>query len=744
MRRIFIILGLLTCLSVPQQKAEGAARQDTSGVLIPIYLQYWHDLITKEQEKALQMAAPEENSDANSSPDPVSLQTKSAVTGRVNAMRSEVESSDMDRRHKILYLSAIYNMLRRLNLERRYGRINAALTPKVISSFEEMMKADRAAGSIVPVIEKQPYAVGAINLPIFQQNFGFQEARALLLRKYAEEHPENFLNILNTGFRDLAAEPFVDTILGKIAHRYPEQVYDYATSFTLVGNAVRKSKDPLVRAIVQIGKSPSATRLLPFVDYVVDSTYTIAQLEKIAADDDAFYKLSVKTMMDMNRKGLSGEPPIGVKAMERNVKRRALKYIREVNDLHESPDAVRFACTNKFSSQEIYYLLINGQEEIYTSSFVGLYKRMMQRLDPPRGDQFLMSLIFDRFRKFITLAAAYNTLDGFLASMSQQNASLLMKKFVGGLENSDGLEDAVDVADAFASIKDSVLLRNLQGETNRNYQTMVSQGNARGKVIYGLLTSLFNTRESSNNDSVWSKGMSRKLNLPPIDYIPFKSLVNDSSGIVYQVVFFYGDKDGFDSYNSFMSSFRGSGWRVSQQKYWTTIGTTKGHPITIFAKRPQADPDEDQKGMDELQKYLEAKEIRPTVYIHRGHSYHVNSTIAELQSSARLVMLGSCGGYNSLAGVLNVAPDAQIISSKQTGSMYVNEPIIRTIEETIRSGKDLDWIKMWGHLNNQFKGDKAHYDMFEDYIPPHKNLGAIFIKAYKKLMNENAPVDTTT
>ena len=29
--------------------------------------------------------------------------------------------------------------------------------------------------------------------------------------------------------------------------------------------------------------------------------------------------------------------------------------------------------------------------------------------------------------------------------------------------------------------------------------------------------------------------------------------------------------------------------------------------------------------------------------------------------------------------------------------------------------------------------------IFEDYVPPHKNLGAIFIKAYKIAIGETSP-----
>ena len=260
-----------------------------------------------------------------------------------------------------------------------------------------------------------------------------------------------------------------------------------------------------------------------------------------------------------------------------------------------------------------------------------------------------------------------------------------------------------------------------------------------GKVIYALLAKLFTSRESSGQDSVWTKDISKNLNLPPLDYVPFKSLISDSTGRVDEEVFFYGDPDGVASYRSFLTDFPPAYWRVATHPYWVTITSVKGKPVTIYAKLPfPNNQDDDDKAMTEMSQHLDKLNIHPTVYIHRGHSYHVSSTIAELQNSAKVVMLGSCGGYNSLTGVLDVAPDAQIISSKQTGSMFVNEPIIRSIEENIREGKDLDWIPMWNHLEAEFKGNPHFNEMFEDYIPPYKNLGAIFIKAYRKLMKEKA------
>jgi hypothetical protein len=46
------------------------------------------------------------------------------------------------------------------------------------------------------------------------------------------------------------------------------------------------------------------------------------------------------------------------------------------------------------------------------------------------------------------------------------------------------------------------------------------------------------------------------------------------------------------------------------------------------------------------------------------------------------------------------------------------------------------WAELWSNLEKSVKPNKAAYDRFTDYIPPYKNLGAIFIQAYRKQMRD--------
>jgi hypothetical protein len=56
------------------------------------------------------------------------------------------------------------------------------------------------------------------------------------------------------------------------------------------------------------------------------------------------------------------------------------------------------------------------------------------------------------------------------------------------------------------------------------------------------------------------------------------------------------------------------------------------------------------------------------------------------------------------------------------------------LTDKARVGSNIDWIPFWKEFRKE-----ANVPEFDDYIPPYKNLGAIFIKAYKIAMGETEP-----
>ncbi|TWF44208.1 hypothetical protein FHW36_101126 [Chitinophaga polysaccharea] len=703
---------------------------------IPISRQGFHDNIDKEQAAAAKFDGKADDFVKVSEDQTTNLQVTNALLKEVDKMQQEIEDNDaLDHRLKVKYLSGIYVMLKDYNTKRARHKIDPEEAPAMVTAFRDMMHADIKGQSIAPFVKNLSFDGAERMIESFQDNPGYKDAKGEVFAKYAYGNLETIMPKLSE-YLDF---PGTDSIVAAVARKYPNQVLTYATSYTPMANAIKRNQDPIVQQIVRIGQSPQSTKILPFLDELLAGTTTVEKLEPIVSNDYQYYKQMVKSTIALQKLKNEGKTPYGLKAMMENMQAKSLLYIREVNDLHEESAPVRFAIVKNFTPEELYYLIINGQEELYTSSYTnhnnaGLYDQMMLRMKPPRGDSLLVMVNFDRFKKFIAMAAGFNTLDNFLKSMAPENSNYLMQKYVQNLEKTEDLEDAVDVANSFGSIRDEKLLDFLRAEVKKNLAYVSRHKDKRGTVIYQLLTSLFETESKTENDSSKATDMASKFQLPPINFVAYNGLESDS-GKVFQQVFFYGDKDGQESFSSFMTNFPSSEWRVTKNKYWATISSLKGKPTVIYANLPIDEPG-DKEAIAKLSDYLDENDIHPSIFIHRGHSYHINTTLENLQSSAKIVMLGSCGGYHNLATVLEKSPEAHIISSKQVGTRFVNEPIIHTLEDQVRAGRNVDWVQMWAALTKRFAGDARNKELFSDYVPPHKNLGAIFIKAYKQVMKD--------
>jgi hypothetical protein len=209
-------------------------------------------------------------------------------------------------------------------------------------------------------------------------------------------------------------------------------------------------------------------------------------------------------------------------------------------------------------------------------------------------------------------------------------------------------------------------------------------------------------------------------------------MVNDSGKVIMQV-FFYGDKDGIGIFKGFLGTFNNANWKITGNNMWVNIKSVKGKPVDIYANKPgREETGEDEQAQKELCDYLKKNKLYPVVTIHRGHSYTAPSTIEQMAGSSKIVFLGSCGGYLIIHSVLEKAPDAHIIATKQIGDTRVNRPFFQLISEKVRNGNNVEWIPFWKELRLM-----AQSEDFDDYIPPYKNLGALFIKAFKIAMDED-------
>ena len=704
-------------------------------VTVPIQRRLFHDRIDKEQ-KLVEKAKVSSNEDIN-------LTITDALVRKVDELQNFVETSTKlaTNNDKVRYLTYIELMMKGFRTGWRQKQITPAYAPMLIDNFEAAMKLNIDGQSMAPVIRKLPYEAGKLITDVFTENKGYKESRNILFLKYCTLNPDKILQSIEP----YANEPFADSLVAVSAKLNPVGIYNYAAApNSPVGKLVLRSPDPLVIKLSELSRTPRALLYFPFLDDILSGKKNMVDIKKYVGDGETgydsinYYKLLVTTEIEYFKRMTSPmkDTPIamfGANGLRETLQEKAIKqFITPINDLHEKPEKVRMKAVESLSSIDLYYMLVTGESEIYTSSYKHSFNRLIQRLGSgSRTDSLLLNVRFDYFKRFIKMAANYNKLDTFLKLMPPSNAETLMKAFVANLDNTGNLEDAVDVADSYSSIHDKKLLSNILSYVKDNENRSIQKNNVKGKTIYGLLKTIFLSADSTNKIDLTSE-----IGIPSIYSIDNAQLADDSGRIVQQV-FFYGDDDGKQFFSGFVNSFSDKKqWQVTSKKEWIEIKSVKGKPVWIYANRPlDSDANLDDSAQIHLNAYLENNGLLPTVVIHRGHSYWLPRTLKRMPDDAKIVVLGSCGGYKNLSLIIQNSPDAHIISTKEIGKGDINQPVTNYLNQTFLTGKTLVWKTMWASLTKTFStSDKDTRESWDDYIPPYKNLGAIFIKAYNKKM----------
>jgi hypothetical protein len=733
MMKITRYVSLLACLQLVAMNLPAQLMFDTGGKKIDIEFRRLinHEAIDKEQSSLLSADGRTDSQFVVSANEEINMRLTNTLVNTIDDFQIQTEKdSTLDHRLKVNYLVGVVNMLKYVRQNWQSKRVNILRLPEIIEGYKECILKDHAGASIEPILQPLPYDVGTtiVASGIFDKNIGFKATKDLLILKYCTLHPaETFITLKNN-----PNVPFVDSLVKVVAKKYPAQLYTYAQASNKLGAIIRGvHDDDFVRAVVRMSKSKSGQQYFPFLDNVVKGKLSFEEIDVAEADSVQYYRMLVKTQLDYMDRLLNKDTAIAFRELTAKLEKKAKDvFITTINGLHNETDAVRFKCIQELSAEELYYLAVLTDGLIYTSSYTnGVFPLMMKKINN-RGDSLLMSVRFDHYRKFISQAAAYNKLGDFLATFpSHEDATNLMKAFVGSLEKSEGLEDGVDVADSYASITETnkKLAAEVLGLVQENYQRNINSNNRKGVVIYNILNKLFLSADSSQNID-----LTKELGIPPVYSVPFSSLTNAKNEVIAQV-FFYGDKDGQGIFTGFQNMFPGPNWSIDRSNpQWIVIKSVKGNPVIIYANRPlPEETGEDDQAQQALGAYLEKNSIKPTITIHRGHSYFANSTIGYMSPASRIVFMGSCGGFHLIDSILHKSTDAHIIASKQIGKTAINKPFFQMLTEKLRNGNNIDWIPFW----QEFKS-KATVEGFEDYIPPYKNLGAIFIKAYRKSMGE--------
>lgn len=637
------------------------------------------------------------------------LQTETATYTYINLVdfaQELIESSSKSGLDKLTEVAHLYGTIQKLNSS---NYTNIEYFEPIFSSIVQILEVNGYA-SLDNILYKNLQA-SISNISLFNQS----EEALPFLKKAAYQYPNEVLK----EFGSYERMPYAQEVLEHVARISPQAIKKYLPGKNIINAYLLNSTDTVVMKLITLYRQfGSESKVYYFLDIILnDSTASPSLLNSMAQ----YPKVYLNALIKMRQK----DHPIGEYDLESELSIRALEQVRKVNDLHdETNQNIRFEAVQNLNAVELYTLIVYSPEEIFTSTFNGMFTRLQFQMkqNAMSGYQLLQEASFNKFRTFIKLCAGYNALDKFLATMSPQEADEVLHKFVSTLNSDDGdLSEAVNVADTFGSLEDTARLSVMEKYLKEEYQQTSLDDNR--KVLYGLLLKLLYKKTGTVPDSLLAVEL-ENYQLPVLDQIEYQSLV--SADTATQMHFFFDDEDGLTSFSTFLQAFKTAGWKVLETQYYVKI-YGKGKAV-IYANKPLFE----REGQIQLSEMVEKGEIRPTIIVHRGHSYYAMNTISQIPSYARIVFLGSCGGYHNLSEVVKRAPDANIISSKQIGTYVVNNTLLIEMSNTIATQQNLAWADLWKRLNLRLKGSGTGYERFLDYVPPHKNMGAIFIRAYQQ------------
>ena len=522
---------------------------------------------------------------------------------------------------------------------------------------------------------------------------------------------------------------YADSLLVLVAAHYPSKVVSYLLQHKPgLQLLIRMNKNIYLQQIVSLSENRFISELLPFIIPLAEKRITVTEILDKRKDPKTYFELLVNTLKhELSRPAIASS--IFLIPLRNGIKDKSISfYVNQINELHSSAAESRFAAVNDLRVEDLYYIITSCEEELYTSSYLGLYRRLMEHFNTPAVDSLFGIVKYDNFRPFMRMAAIYNTLGDFLSCMPQKTAAGLLKRFISGIETdaNTGLAKAMDIADAFSGFTalPGISLM-IQQELKSNYDRCKYDQSFFGMRLYSILQNVFDLVQKKDSvNKFWA-------NLGNHELLERKVLQNKRDEII-EVVLFYGDEDGIGSFNNFIRLYKDpTRWKISKNNYWITIRSLSEQPVIIYANLPLDNETEmDMLAQDSLFAFLKQQMAEPVILIHRGHSYHLSHTLRRLQPTVKLAILGSCGGYNSLLNIANISPDAQIIVSKKIGSQFINDPMIDVINENLQNNRDLVWSEIWEKLRIRFSKNELMLNLFNEYIPPTKNVSLFVLKLF--------------
>jgi hypothetical protein len=558
----------------------------------------------------------------------------------------------------------------------------------------------RAARFVTPLLE-QPwleqagyFSLSRIATALLPGDPGAARSVAMIA---ARAHPDVALR--ETGQQAL---PFSREIFETAALAAPDEAvglsYGASTTSSAIRRALSASTSPELKVLAILASEESVgilvrQRAALFAREIAAGRLTVARALSLAGSDAFFPAL-------VSLRSAAPDPGLVDRALE--------KYAQVL--FRSSPSAAELG---RFSALDLCLLLSYGRTEEDDRTFVSIFDKL---LGPKlRAAPTLRRMDAAQLRRFLSAAAAHQRLDAVMKS-DPGILSLALAK----------LEDIGETV-AVASLLDGMTVPQHLAEFGR----AVIAGYVRTRSpYYGLLAMIAPAQRPADERLKQIAAHYRRDDAR--QRLLDTSALFDSKGACLELQLFYDDDDGVESFESFRQAYSGSqDWRWEDHGFYVRVSRSSWpRTVEILANKPTSKPgNEDTRHL--LAKLLADSGRVPSVVIHRGHSYWVDRSLAYLPASARLVYLGSCRGLEAIAAVARIAPRAQIVLTRSTGTLSVNDPLMKALnEELLRNERNLDWDVFWSRLEKRFGNDRA----FRSYVPPNRNNAAILLAVYYSML----------
>lgn len=530
----------------------------------------------------------------------------------------------------------------------------------------------------------------------------------------AASHP----HIILKNKEALKSLPEFPHIINKLAYFSPNSIKKYLGSENVISKQIYASKEPIPQTIINIyDKYKFNTKAYTLIHKIMNRELTIDEAHAISQSEVPYLKKMMNITVQNN--------PVGIHSVEDEQNQISLKFIRAIND-NPIPNHPNLREIQNFNAKEIYSLMVLGKEEIFQFAFDNCYQVLLQNLGETSWLDFVEKINYYKYREFATLLANFNKFPElfYRNSTSEMRSAFLEKMVRIDFRDINCIEQAAILSD-FVNICDHTEIQmNIQNLIKTEFDAAEGRKDQLAMAVYSLLASNIGLRAIVHTD--WYRSKKEKFSKYALSYIDVNELKNHQNKII-EVCFFYNDEDGMTSFNNYINLFRSMPkWYMQDLGSYYYISSLEGNDYDIFANKPQ----QEAAGQQAIRDYLIYNKLEPSIIVHRGHSYHSQKTIDQMVGSPKFIFMGSCGGYYKISELLVRSPNAQILSTKQVGTMSINDPMLKSIRELLRSNKNLEWPSFWAEQELKLRGNKN----FKMYIPPHKNNGALFVNAFFKVV----------